>query len=251
MSLEEKVALVTGGAVRVGRAIVRSLAQAGCDVVIHYRDSAAEATSLAAELQAIGRQAWLVQGDLAEEDEPEAILRAAWDMAGWVDILVNNASTYTRQTLADAEPSDFETHWRVNALAPMLLAKTFADFVRSSEILPADYLGHVVNILDRRIAAPEGGSLPYWVSKQALAAFTLGAAVELAPRIAVNGIAPGPVLAPSGVAARGELAGDMPLTTRARPEDVGSAVVYLATSRCLTGQTLFVDSGQHLVRTSA
>lgn len=248
MQLEEKVALVTGGAVRVGRAIVRRLAQAGCDVVIHYRDSAAEATTLAAELQALGRQAWLVQGDLAEDDEPEAVLRAAWDMAGWVDILVNNAAAYARQTLADAEPSDFDLHWRVNALAPMLLTKTFADYVRSSEILPADYLGHVVNILDRRVATPEGGSLPYWVSKQALASFTLGAAVELAPRIAVNGVAPGPVLAPMAVATRGEPAGEMPLATRARPEDVGEAVVYLATSRCLTGQILYVDSGQHLVR---
>lgn len=247
MQLEEKVALVTGGAVRVGRAIVRSLARAGCDVVIHYRDSASEASTLADELRSLGRQAWLVQGDLADEDVPETILRSAWDMAGWVDILVNNASTYQRQTLADAEPSDFDRHWRVNALAPMLLAKTFADYVRASEILPADYLGHVVNLLDRRIAAPEGGSLPYWVSKRALASFTLGAAVELAPRIAVNGIAPGPVLSPSNPVTRGELAGDMPLATRARPEDVGNAVVYLATSRCLTGQILYVDSGQHLV----
>lgn len=248
MVLEEKVALVTGGAVRVGRAIVRKLANAGCDVVIHYRDSAADATALAAELQDMGRQAWLVRGDLAEEDEPETVLRAAWDMAGWIDILVNNASTYSREPLADAEAGDFDRHWRVNALAPMLLTKAFADCAGATDILPADYLGHVVNILDRRISAPDAGGLPYWVSKRALASFTLGAAVELAPRIAVNGIAPGPVLAPAALSPGSDPAGTLPLPTRCRPEDVGDAVVYLASSRSITGQILYVDSGQHLIR---
>lgn len=248
MVLEEKVALVTGGAVRVGRAIVRRLAQAGCDVVIHYRDSAADAAALAAELQALGRQAWLVRGDLSEEDEPESILRTAWDMAGWIDILVNNASSYSREPLAEAEPADFDRHWRVNALAPMLLAKAFADCAGATDILPADYLGHVINILDRRVATPEAGGLPYWVSKRALASFTLGAALELAPRIAVNGIAPGPVLAPATFPPGGDPAGVLPLLARCRPEDIGDAAVYLASSRSITGQILYIDSGQHLIR---
>lgn len=247
MQLEEKVALVTGGAVRVGRVIVRRLAQAGCDVVIHYRNSASDAAALADELRAMGRQAWLVQGDLAEEDEPESVLRTAWDMAGWIDLLVNNASTYSRETLAEAEPDDFDRHWRVNALAPMLLTKTFSDCVAASDILPADYHGQVVNLLDRRVAHPDSGALPYWVSKRALASFTLGAARELAPRIAVNAVAPGPVLPPAPGEAR-DLAGDLPLTDRCRPEDVADAVAYLAGTRCITGQILYVDSGQHVFR---
>ncbi len=246
MVLEEKVALVTGGAVRVGRTIVRRLAKAGCDVIIHYRDSASDAAALAEELRAMGRQAWLVQGDLAEEDEPEAVLRTAWDMAGWIDILVNNAAVYSRKRLVDAESDDFDRHWRVNTLAPMLLTKVFADCVGATDILPADYLGHVINILDRRVAAPEGGGLSYWVSKCALASFTLGAAKELVPRIAVNGIAPGPVLAPVRHALGGDPAGLLPLATRCQPEDVGDAAVYLASSRTITGQILYVDSGQHL-----
>lgn len=247
MQLDEKVALVTGGAVRVGRVIVRRLAQAGCDVVIHYRNSAADAAALADELRALGRQAWLVQGDLAEEDEPESVLRTAWDMAGWIDLLVNNASYYSRETLAEAEPSDFDRHWRVNALAPMLLTKTFLDCVNASDILPADYHGQVINILDRRVAHPDSGALPYWVSKRALASFTLGAARELAPRAAVNGVAPGPVLEPvQGAGDARDPAGDLPLSARCRPEDVAEAVVYLASTRCITGQILYVDSGQHL-----
>ncbi len=247
MALQEKIALVTGGAIRVGSEIARALARAGCDIVIHYRNSSAAAESLADGLRSLGRQVWLIQSDLAEDGEPEAVLQAGWEMAGRIDILVNNASSYTRDLLADASPADFERHWRINALAPMLLTKTFADYVRSSENLPPDYLGHVINILDRRIAAPEGGSLPYWVSKKALTAFTRGAAIELAPHITVNAVAPGPVLAPDGVIVASEPAGNLLLTTRATPADVGEAVLYLTTSGCLTGQIIYVDSGQHLL----
>ncbi len=246
--LEEKVALVTGGAQRIGRAIVRGLARAGCDVVIHYRDSATDAAGLAEELRSMGRQAWLVQGDLGEEDEPEAVLRTAWDMAGWVDILVNNASTYSRRALCDADAVEFDRHWRVNALAPMLLTKVFAECVGATDILPADYLGHVINVLDRRVAGTDAGALPYWVSKCALHAFTRGAARELAPRLAVNAVAPGAVLPPVTGAVEGvDPAGDQPLATRCTPENVCEAIVFLASSRTLTGQVVYVDGGQHLL----
>jgi NAD(P)-dependent dehydrogenase (short-subunit alcohol dehydrogenase family) len=248
MQLEEKVALITGGAVRVGRTIALALAAEGCDVVIHYRSAAAAADDLAEELRAMGRQAWIVQGDLAEEDLPENILRAAWDMAGWIDILVNNASCYKRQPLVECTLEDFDANWRVNALAPMLLTKTLAECVSASEILPDDYLGHVINILDRSVAAPDAGALPYWTSKSALNAFTRGAALELAPRIAVNGVAPGPVLPPPEHIFDREAAGNIPLAVRPTPQDVARAVVFLVTSRCTTGQVIFADGGQHLGR---
>ena len=214
--LEDKVALVTGCAVRLGREVALAMAREGCDIVVHYRQSTVEAEALAEEIRDIGRQAWLVCGDFTNPYAPDIVMKTAWEMAGWVDILVNNASVYSQVTLEDATVEEFDELWHVNALAPILLAKALARCAAESEILPDDYCGRIVNILDRRVATPEGGSLPYWVSKQALASFTLGAAVELAPRIAVNGVAPGPVLAPMAVATRGEPAGEMPLATRAR-----------------------------------
>ena len=246
--LEDKVALVTGGAIRLGRAIALRLAHAGCDVIIHYRNSRDDADDLAEEIRALGRQAWILHADFSEGDVAEDFLRTAWDTAGWIDILVNNAANYSRQPIIDAEESDIFEQWHLNTLTPMMLAKSFAKCVGASDILPADYLGHVVNILDRAIASPDVGALPYWVSKKALEAYTLGAAKELAPRITVNAIAPGPVIAPDPIESPGELAGPMLLSTRCSPDDIGNAVVYLATSRCITGQVLFVDSGQHLLR---
>lgn len=251
MQFEEKVALITGGAVRVGRAIALRLAQDGCDIIIHYRHSIADANSLAEELRSMGRQAWLMQGDLYEAEETESLFRSAWEMSGWIDLLVNNASTYSREPLLEAEEADFDLHWRVNALAPMLLTKTFANCVNESDILPDDFQGQVINILDRKVANPDIGALPYWISKSALASFTMAAAKELAPDIAVNGIAPGPVLPPveTGTNSSPDPAGYLPLEVPCRPQDVADAVAYLSASRCITGQIIFVDSGQHLFQT--
>jgi len=246
LPLEDKVALVTGGAVRIGRAIALDLARAGCDVVIHYRHSHEEAMALAEEIQSLGRQSWALYADFSEEDSAENLMRSSWETAGWIDILVNNAAIYARTPATEADASDFSLQWRINALAPMLLVKTFMECIASSTILPEDYCGQVINILDRRIAATDPGALPYWLSKKTLEAYTLGAAKELAPRIAVNAIAPGPVIPPNQPDTAGEWAGSFPLATQCTPEDIGSAVRYLATCRCITGQVLFVDSGQHL-----
>lgn len=245
MVLEEKVALVTGGAARIGRVIVRKLAAAGCDVVIHYNESAADAAALSEELKLLGRQAWIVGGDLSEEGEPENVMRSAWDLAGWVDILVNNAAAYSRDPFEEAARDEYEKLWRINALAPALLSKTFAECIASSDILPADYTGHVINILDSKVASADLGALPYWMSKKALEAFTTGGALELAPAgITVNGIAPGPVLVPAAVS--GDQAGSAPLARRCTPNDVADAVVYLASSDAVTGQILYIDSGRHI-----
>jgi len=245
--LEDKVALVTGGAIRVGRAIALALARAGCDVVIHYRNSRDEALALAEEIQSLGRQSWALYADFAEEDAAESLLRSAWDTAGWLDVLVNNAALYSRIPAAEADALDFTLPWRVNALAPMLLSKAFVECIASSTILPEDYRGQIINVLDRRIATTDPGALPYWLSKKTLEAYTLGAAREFAPRIAVNAIAPGPALPPESPDMAGERAGFAPLPTRCSPEDIGTAALYLASSRCITGQILFVDSGQHLI----
>lgn len=244
--LNDKVALVTGGAVRIGREISLALAQAGCDVIVHYRDSLVEAETLAEEIRDMGRQAWTVCGDLSNSYEPAAMMRTAWDLAGWVDILVNNAAMFTKTRFDEVCVEDFEELWRVNTLAPVMLAKTLADMAAANDILPADYCGRVVNILDRRVAKPDKHCMPYWLSKKGLEAFTLVGALEMAPRITVNAVAPGPAMIPDNPELL-EPAGAMPLAARCIPKDIADAVLYLASAVTVTGQILYVDSGQHLI----
>jgi NAD(P)-dependent dehydrogenase (short-subunit alcohol dehydrogenase family) len=138
-------------------------------------------------------------------------------------------------------PASLAREFQVNCFAPMLLTQAFA---RVLEGRP----GCVVNLLDRRVAGVEAGCIPYLVSKQALAAFTRNAALELAPGVRVNGVAPGPILSPPGEAddVVRELAGRTPLTYRCSPADIAAAVGFLVEQDGITGQILFVDSGQHL-----
>ena len=236
-------ALVTGGAVRIGRAIVLELAARGADVVIHYRRSEDAAHALAAEVQAMGRGAWIVPADLADVQACEALMATAWRMAGGLSILVNNAAVFDRRPLAACEAGDFQNQWQINALAPMLLTQSFA---RRHAATGEAGVGRVVNLLDRRVATQEAGCLPYLVSKKALQAFTESAAIELAPGLTLNAVAPGAVLPPPA-GTMSEAAGAAPLKAPCTPQAVAQAVCWLAANRVVTGQTLFVDAGQHLV----
>jgi len=128
----------------------------------------------------------------------------------------------------------------------MMLARTMSELAAASEILPAGYCGRVVNVLDRSVAKPAAEFGAYWLSKKSLEAFTKAAALEFAPRFAVNAVAPGPVLPPAD-ADLAEPAGPSPLAIRPLPADVAAAVVYLAGTTAVTGQTIYVDSGQHLL----
>lgn len=247
-SLVGETALVTGGARRIGRSIVLALASSGADVVIHYHCSDAAACMLAGEVEALGRRAWTVPADLSDVSACEALMATAWRETGGLSLLINNASCFDRKPLLACEASDFADQWQVNTLAPMLLTCAFAR--RRVAVAGADGAtgptGHIINLLDRRIATHEAGCLPYLVSKKALQAFTESAALELAPGIAVNAVAPGAILPPpSGVTS--EPAGAAPLATLCRPEDVARAVVWLAGSPTMTGQTIYIDAGQHLV----
>ena len=243
--LRDRVVLVTGGAVRIGRAIVLALVEAGAGVVVHARESHRESESLCRELRDRGRRAWPVIGSLDTPEGATAVFRDAWATAGRIDGLVNNAAIFARQPFVECEAADFEAFWRVNTLAPMLLTRLLAERMAAESEGTTAPLAGVVNLLDQRIAHSPGGCLPYLVSKQALAAFTLSAARELAPRITVNGVAPGAVLAPLGPGAR-EPAGTAPLGRHATPEQVAAAVVFLLSNSAITGQILYVDGGQHL-----
>ena len=240
MDLRGKRALVTGGAVRIGRAICEALAAEGCEVVIHYRRSGADARSLAAAIRARGGRALCVRGELTGERACERVVAEARRAAGGLDILVNNAAVFHKDSLRTSTRAKTQAELDVNLLAPMAMMRAFA--ARTAK-------GAIVNLLDRRIASHDLQCLPYLLSKKALAALTQSAALELAPGIAVNGVAPGPVLPPpgKGTAYLRDHAGTVPMARRVTPAEVAAAVVFLLKSEAITGQIVFVDGGQHLL----
>ena len=226
-TLPGKSALVTGGSRRIGAAICRELAARGAGVVVHYRHSEAEAIAMNRVLK---HGVFSVRGDLSNPQEREWVFREAAEWMGRVDILVNNAALFARDGEIDAELLR-----EVNVAAPLDLARRVA-------AQPGG--GCVIQMLDSRIARAEAGLFQtYAATKRELADSVARLAREWAPRTRVNGVAPGPVLAPEGAR---EAAGEIPLGRRPTPEDVARAVAFLAESEAVTGQILFVDGGQHL-----
>ena len=232
-ALTGKTALVTGAAKRLGRAIALGLAAEGADVVIHYHTSADEAEQVRGEISALGVNAWTIQADLSSEDETTALVVRAVELAGRLRILVNNASIFEPGTLADTTFDEMADSLVVNAWAPLKLTWRFAAQEMES--------GHVVNLLDTRLRGGDPEHMAYILSKSALATATRATALEFAPRIAVNAVAPGLVLPEVGEDASG-----LPLQRVGSPADVAEAVVYLTKTRFVTGQIIFVDGGRHL-----
>ena len=226
-SLAGKSALVTGGSRRLGAAICRELAARGAAVAVHYRQSEAEAIALNRVLK---HGVFSVRGDLANPQEREWVFREAAEWLGRVDVLVNNAAVFARDGEIDAAALR-----EVNVAAPLDLAGRVAAQAGG---------GCVIQMLDARIARAEAGPFrDYAATKRELAESVARLAREWAPNTRVNGVAPGPVLAPEGVR---EAAGDLPLGRRPTPEEVAHAVAFLAENGSITGQILFVDGGQHL-----
>lgn len=238
MNLKGKTALVTGGAVRIGSAVSEALAGRGCNVVIHYNRSAGRAKKVAARLRSLGVKAWTVQGDFLSSSNCKRVINESFSCAGKIDILINNAAVFHTQGVVDASENDFRTEFEVNFFAPVMLVKTFAEFSRK---------GQIINILDQRIASSRPHTAPYTLSKQALAGFSRMAALELAPSITVNSVAPGPALVPSKHKRIREKAGIIPLAGKPTLRDIVRAVLFLLESESITGQIIFVDGGQHLL----
>ena len=250
-----RVALVTGGARRIGRAIVERLAADGWCVVIGCCRSVREADALAASLP----EAHVIEADLSTATEPGRLVRLAYGIHGRRDLVVNNAAVYPRATLTASSAALLDRTWRVNVRAPLLIMREFARLrAESSESVPSTShaecaedtaaVGHVVNILDARIASVRADQTPYWLSKRALADATRAAALEFAPGLVVNGVAPGSALPPDPAPGRAprDPAGRAPLGFHPGPEAIAGAVAWLAGTRGVTGQILFVDGGLHL-----
>lgn len=239
---EDRVALVTGGAKRIGRAIVEALAIDGFAVAIHANSSLADAEALAVELRARGNRAEAFAADLADPLTVAGLMPAVTARLGSVTLLVNNASTFMRDTLETIDVPTWNRQFSVNIRAPSVLAGALAT------ALPAGREGAIVNILDQRVLKLTPEFYSYTLSKAALHAATRTMAQALAPRIRVNAVAPGPVLPNLDDGEDGfhrEVAG-LPLGRAVSPQEIAAAVVQLANARSVTGQTIAVDGGQHI-----
>lgn len=225
-----RVALVTGAGVRVGLAVARDLARNGWTVAAHYRTHRPRGFAVA------------LPADLALPDGPARLAAAFRERFDRLDLLVNSASVFDRIPLDETDAAAFDAQMDLNARAPLLLAKALLPTLRRSG-------GSIVNVADIGGGlVPWRGYAAYAASKAALVRLTECLALELAPRVRVNAVAPGTVLFPEGVPAaeRRRLAARIPLGRSGTPDDVCRAVRYLADAAFVTGATLPVDGGRHL-----
>jgi NAD(P)-dependent dehydrogenase (short-subunit alcohol dehydrogenase family) len=235
-------ALVTGGARRIGRALVAAAADAGYDVAIHVRAVDDDAEAAAADVRARGRKAQIHACDLRRESTTVALVGEVEAELGPVTLLVNCASVFERDAFSDMNRASWDAHMETNLRAPLVLAQTFA------RRLPAEREGLIVNILDQRVWRPTPDFFSYSLSKAALWDATRMMAQALAPRIRVNGIGPGPTLASvhqDAEAFAAEAQATL-LQRPASPADIAHALRYLIDAASVTGQMIAVDSGQHL-----
>ena len=237
-------ALVTGGARRIGRAIVLALAGAGFDVAIHHRgpddgqDDGAEAT--ADEVRAMGRRAVTVAADLTDEAQVRELIPAAVAALGQLSALVNNASVFEDDRVGDLSRAGWDRHIETNLRAPIVLAEAFATQAPDGSA--------IINMLDQRVLKPDPRFFSYALSRNGLWWATRTLAQALAPRIRVNGVGPGPTLpsihqTPADFEAE---AAAVPLQRPASPGAVAAAVLWLVDAGLVTGQMIAVDGGQHL-----
>ena len=242
MTLDGRVTLVTGGAIRLGRAIVQALAADGAVVAVHHNGSVGEARSLVAELRRQGQRAEVFRADLTDDTQLTTLVADVERTLGPIQVLVNSAARFTRAPFLDTDAAMLDAEWRLNARAPFLLTRAVARGMLERRE------GVVINVLDI------GGALVPWrnysaycMTKAAMHMLTQVLALELAPHVRVNGVAPGTVLPPESLGAeeREQLRARIPLGRFGSAEDVAATVRFLITgSDFVTGQVIAVDGGR-------
>ncbi|MCS7178799.1 MAG: SDR family oxidoreductase [Anaerolineae bacterium] len=240
MDLSGKVALVTGGAVRVGRAIALGLAGAGVHLALHYHRSASAAQEVVVEARRMGIEAVALPADLAYMEQAQALARAAERHFGRVDIIIHSASPFIRASLLETTPDLWRQVMGVLVDGFFIIARELTPgMVRRGE-------GSLVVILDRGTVDPWPDFLAHSVGKSALWALARNLAVELAPHVRVNGIVPGPVLPPPDYSEeeQARVAQGTLLERWGCPQDVVDALLYLLRADYITGEVLFVDGGE-------
>jgi NAD(P)-dependent dehydrogenase (short-subunit alcohol dehydrogenase family) len=238
----DRVALVTGGARRIGAAIVRGLTQTGYAVAIHAYRSGERADALRAEIEAAGGRAAVLIADLADHAAVTPLVSAAVAALGPLTLLVNNAGEFEADAFGALDRKRVERQFDVNLWAPLFLAQAFAAQARRDDD------ASIVNVIDQRVFRPTPRFFSYTLAKSALHMATTTLAQALAPHVRVNGVAPGPTL-PSprqDAEAFARQAQLVPLGRGPSPDEIAEAVLYLAHASSVTGVTIAVDGGQHI-----
>ena len=238
----DKIALVTGGAKRIGKSIVLRLAENGWSVAIHYRKSAAKAEAVAAEVGLRGGRAVTIQADLTNEAEVLEIIPKVRATLGPLTLLVNNASVFEMDKADTVTRESWDKHIEANLRAPFVLSQAFA------RQLPEGEEGNIVNLLDQRVWKLTPYFISYTIAKMGLWTLTRSLALAYAPRIRVNGIGPGPTL-PSPRQTEEQFAQQsaaMPLGHGATPQEIARCVLYILSAPSMTGQMIALDGGEHL-----
>jgi len=242
MTLDGRVVLVTGGGIRLGRAIVQALAAEGPALAVHHHGSADAAQALVAELRSAGRLAQAFGADLTDDAQLAALVPEVERSLGPIDVLVNSAARFTRAPFLDTDAATLDAEWRLNARAPFLLTRAVARGMMERR------RGAVVNVLDIGGAlVPWRSYAAYCITKAALHMLTQVLALELAPHVRVNGVAPGTILPPEslGPEEREQLRSRIPLQRFGTPQDIADTVRFLVTGPdFITGQVVAVDGGR-------
>ena len=238
MDLHGKIALVTGAAKRLGRAIAIELARSGCDVAIHHGHSPDSAHAVGVEISQMGRRTWVFQADLARPEQIERMMRAVGQHCAHLDVLVNNAGIYERTPIETLSADAWDAIMAVNARAPALCISKAIGLMTSG--------GAIINITDIAAEKAFGGYPAYCASKAALIALTKSAARSLAQKnIRVNSVAPGVAIwqdeTPEDI--RRQVLDQIPMHRPGTPEDIAAAVAFLSSQDYITGQNLRVDGG--------
>lgn len=244
MKPKGKVALITGSAVRLGKAIALALAEQGIHIILQYRTSEKEARVAAAQIRRKRVHAHPLQCDLSNSREVERLAGQALALFGRVDILVNNASEFFRTPIASITEEEWDRFLDVNLKAPFLLSRSLG------RKMVKQGAGKVINIADVSVSRPGGDFIPYSVSKAGLVTLTQGLAKALAPRVQVNAIAPGTILPPvTGWTSRQRerILRSIPLKRFGVPDDITRAVLFLIESDYITGIVIPVDGGKSIV----
>lgn len=243
MDLAGRNALVTGGGTRLGRAIAEGLAAAGAAVAIQYHSSATEAAEVVETVRRSGGKAVALQADLTVAESCSGVVRRAAGELGGLDVLINSAAVFLPGTLASTTLAEWEAQFALNLRAPFLLTRELV-----AQLQP-EGRGKVINVADARLRRAAPGHLAYRLSKAALVHMTEVLAVELAPRVTVNAVAPGAMLAPPGEGASAfaqRVARVVPLERAGGTAPVVEAVLYLLREDFATGVVLPLDGGEYL-----